>query len=93
MKRHTIFDQTVLIVFYGIHCRPFGTIALTKKANLLHFMISCSITLGYKETCCLKVLLLEKKKKYIYIYIYIYTRSAENCILALFTKIRPDYRF
>ena len=88
MKRHTIFDQTVLIVFYGIHCRPFGTIALTKKANLLHFMISCSITLGYKETCCLKVLLLEKKK-----YIYIYTRSAENCILALFTKIRPDYRF
>ena len=92
MKRHTIFDQTVLIVFYGIHCRPFGTIALTKKANLLHFMISCSITLGYKETCCLKVLLLEKKKN-IYIYIYIYTRSAENCILALFTKIRPDYRF
>ena len=70
MKRHTIFDQTVLIVFYGIHCRPFGTIALTKKANLLHFMISCSITLGYKETCCLKVLLLEKNT-YIYISIHV----------------------
>ena len=81
MKRHTIFDQTVLIVFYGIHCRPFGTIALTKKANLLHFMISCSITLGYKETCCLKVLLLEKK---IYIYIYISIHVAQKIVFLLY---------
>ena len=43
-------------------------------------MISCSITLGYKETCCLKVLLLEKKK-YIYIYIYMQRRKLYSCFI------------
>ena len=38
----------------------------------------------YKETCCYKVLLLKK------IFIHI---AQKNCILAVFTNIRPDYRF